>query len=105
MPTKSKHDYNLGSQTDQQQAGAYEPDVQAQIDELYRLIQTHLHDGGGATKVDIGNIDRLFEVVSVVPSGDPKSIYDQVKIYTNGGTYRLYWYDYVAHAWHYATGT
>lgn len=51
------------------------------------------------------NIYGLFEVVSAIPSGTPKSVYDQIKIYTNSTTYRLYWYDQVNHAWRYASGT
>lgn len=51
------------------------------------------------------DIYGMFEVVSAVPTLTPKTAYDQIKIYTNATTYRLYWYDWVNHAWHYATGT
>lgn len=55
------------------------------------------------------NIDTdvfgLFETVSAVPAGIPQTVYDQVKIYVNGATLRLYWYDSVAHVWHYVTAT
>jgi hypothetical protein len=59
-----------------------------------------------AQSVDLDtDLFGMFEVVSAVPAGVPRMLYDQVKIYTNGTTYRLYWYDTVGHAWHYATGT
>lgn len=47
----------------------------------------------------------MFEVVSAAPTGVPHTVYDQVKIYTNSTTYRLYWYDWVGRAWHYVTAT
>jgi hypothetical protein len=47
----------------------------------------------------------LFEVVSSAPTGTPKEVFDQIKIYVSGGTYRLYVYDYNGHAWHYASLT
>lgn len=47
----------------------------------------------------------LFETVSVAPAGVPVSPYDQVKIYVNSTTYRLYWYDGVGKVWHYVSAT
>lgn len=47
----------------------------------------------------------MFEVVSAVPTLTPRTAYDQIKIYSNSTTYRLYWYDWVNNAWRYATGT
>jgi hypothetical protein len=47
----------------------------------------------------------LFETVSAAPTGTPQTVYDQVKIYVNSTTYRLYWYDTVGHVWHYVTAT
>ena len=55
--------------------------------------------------VDIQNITGFIQVVSAVPSGSPKYFYDQIKIYINGGTYRLYVYDNVNNSWRYATLT
>jgi hypothetical protein len=85
-------------------------DFQPQNDELRRLvyekIATHQHDGRQAQRIDLNtDITGLFEVVSVAPSAIPKDLYDQVKIYVNGATYRLYWYDFVGHVWHYVTAT
>lgn len=47
----------------------------------------------------------LFETVSVVPVSVPQSPYDQIKIYINSTTYRLYWYDGAGATWHYVTAT
>lgn len=47
----------------------------------------------------------LFQTVSAAPTGVPVSPYEQVKIYVNSTTYRLYWYDSVGHVWHYVTAT
>lgn len=69
-------------------------------------IQTHLHDGNGAQRIRLNSdIEGLFETVSTVPTGAPRDIFGQIKIYTNGATYRLYWYDNTNGAWRYATGT
>jgi len=55
--------------------------------------------------IDLKNITSFVEVVSIVPAGFPKTFFDQMKIYINGGTYRLYVYDYANNAWRYATLT
>lgn len=47
----------------------------------------------------------LFETVSAIPTGIPRTLYDQIKIYVNSTTLRLYWYDANAHVWHYVTAT
>lgn len=62
------------------------------------LIANHQHDLST-------DIIGLFEVVSVIPTKPPRNIYQQVKIYVSGTTYRLYLYDYNAHVWHYSTLT
>lgn len=55
--------------------------------------------------VDIQNITGFVQVVAVVPAGFPKSFFDQMKIYINGGTLRLYVFDYANNTWRYATLT
>jgi hypothetical protein len=47
----------------------------------------------------------FFKTVSTAPTEVPNSFFNQVQIYTNGSTYRLYWYDYTNGAWHYITAT
>lgn len=86
--------------------------LQSEVDDLKEQLQTlqdnfnrHNHDGLSSQHVSITDLDILFQTVSVVPTTVPKTIYDQVQIYTNSTTYRLYWYDAVNKAWRYATGT
>lgn len=70
------------------------------------LIATHQHDGGQATRIDLDtSVFGLFETVSAVPTAVPANLYDQIKIYKNSTTYRLYWYDGINNQWRYATGT
>ena len=58
-------------------------------------------EGKDAAPVNIAQIIGLFEVVDTVPSNVPSRLFDQVKIYKNGSTKRLYVYDYSNHAWYY----
>lgn len=55
--------------------------------------------GKGGRPVDVKNITGLFEVVSAAPTHIPKNLYDQIKLYVNGATYRIYFYDYTGAAW------
>lgn len=74
--------------------------------EMMGLIATHTHDGLGSTRINLNtDILGLFETVSAAPAGTPRDLYDQVKIYVNGATLRLYWYDATGHVWHYVTAT
>lgn len=47
----------------------------------------------------------LFENVTAVPTIIPHDVFDQIKIYRSGTTYRLYWYDNATAIWRYVTGT
>lgn len=69
-----------------------------------RIAALEAKEQGAFVNLDT-NIYGLFEVVSAVPSGVPRTIYEQIKIYTSGTTYRLYWYDRKNNAWHYVTAT
>lgn len=69
--------------------------------EFSRLIREHRHNGLDATQVNLKDILGALEVVSTAPVGKPTSIAGQIKLYTNGSTYRLYWYDTTAGAWRY----
>lgn len=51
------------------------------------------------------NIFGLFKTVSVAPIGKPVKFAEQIVIYTNSTTYRLYWFDAKAGVWHYITAT
>lgn len=91
-------------------AGVPQLTIQDQIAALSRkiddAIRTHSHDGTGSVRINLStDILGLFETVSVAPTGTPRDLYDQVKIYVNSTTYRLYWYDSSGHVWHYVTAT
>lgn len=51
----------------------------------------------------------LFKTVTVVPTATPipvpRNYLDQIQIYTNGATLRLYWYDVTNNTWHYVSAT
>lgn len=53
----------------------------------------------------IRDLQGTFRTVSVAPTDKPKSVVDQIVIYKNGTTYRLYWYDTANDQWHYITAT
>lgn len=71
-------------------------------------------------KPDIKNVWGLFRTSSKTPTADwatyianptthfyarPTKFGDQVVVYTNSTTYRLYWYDTNGQTWHYVTAT
>jgi len=80
-------------------------DLEQRIQKLETQMREHSHDGFNGGQIYFRNLFGLFETVSVAPTTTPKTTWDGIKIYTNGATYRLYWYDSVAGAWRYATGT
>lgn len=85
---------------------ALEKKIELLEQDLRNAIREHAHDGGQATLIDFDlHLDGLFETVAAAPTGAPRSPYDQVKIYVNGATYRLYWFDAAGNAWHYVTAT
>lgn len=55
--------------------------------------------------IDIQNIINFIQVVSAAPTATPRNFWEQVKLYINGSTYRLYIYDNTNNAWRYATLT
>jgi hypothetical protein len=81
------------------------PDELRRLEDLERQMREHNHQGTIDAHVNLRDILGSIEVVSVAPAGKPTTIGGQLKIYSNGATYRLYWYDTVAGAWRYATGT
>lgn len=50
-------------------------------------------------QTNIKNILGFYEIVSAAPTAVPKNIYQQIKLYVNGATFRIYFYDYKAGAW------
>ena len=53
----------------------------------------------------IRDLFGLFQTVSVAPTVAPLKLINQIQIYTNGATYRLYWWDNTNNTWHYITAT
>lgn len=77
-------------------------------DEREIRTESHLHDGMDSPRLALQSLIGLIEVVSTVPTGVPKTFFQQVKLYSNGGTRRVYFYvtDSVGSgAWRYATLT
>ena len=68
-------------------------------------IQQHWHKGHDSARINLFDVFGLIETVDAVPTGKPKTFSEQLKIYKNSTTYRLYWYDSVNDQWRYATGT
>ena len=50
--------------------------------------------------VKVQDLVNFLEVVSVAPTGVPKKFLDSIKLYSNGGTYRIYFY-LQGVGWHY----
>lgn len=57
------------------------------------------------TFISLQNVLDFVEVVSAVPTQTPQKLYDQIKFYVSGATYRLYIYDYTTNAWRYVALT
>ncbi len=95
------------------QVDGYTPDLNdlaRQVNELSvridNKIHQHIHDGGDAKRINLNtDILGIFDTVSVIPTATPSSFYEQIKIYTNGTTYRFYWFDVKNNIWHYVTAT
>jgi hypothetical protein len=51
------------------------------------------------------NVFGMFQTVSTAPTLAPKNFQNQIQIYVNGATLRLYCYDTVGNLWHYITFT
>lgn len=54
---------------------------------------------------ELRDFTGLFKTVSTAPTGVPRKMIDQVVVYVNGATLRLYWFDAKAGVWHYVTAT
>lgn len=103
-------------------------DLQKQIEDLKARMdqvetnavgidfKNHNHDGINSSNVSVFDIfglynktvppfNLLFKTVSAAPSGVPSSASEQVQVYVNGATLRLYWFDATNQVWHYVTAT
>jgi hypothetical protein len=80
-------------------------DLEQRVAQLETQMREHNHDGFKGNQIFLKHIFGQFEVVSSAPTTVPKTAYDNIKIYSSGGTFRIYVYDSVGGAWHYATLT
>ena len=47
----------------------------------------------------------MFQTVTTAPTATPKNFFNQIQIYSSGGTFRIYIYDTVSNAWKYSVLT
>lgn len=78
-------------------------DLEKRINDLESMMGFHNHGGTRDQRIQFDDLQGTLEIVSAVPTYTPKDIQQQIVIYKNSTTYRLYWHDGVA--WRYATGT
>ena len=81
------------------------PDERARLEALERQMRDHFHSGHDSERINLRDILGAIEVVDAAPTGKPQNIGGQLKVYKNGATLRLYWYDTKEQAWHYVTAT
>ena len=67
--------------------------------------QTHNHDGINSSRIAFANLIGFIRTVSVVPTNTPADTNNQIVLYANSTTYRLYIYDKVNLAWRYVALT
>lgn len=74
--------------------------IQSSDDSLLLKIQSHIHDGNLAQRVNLSDLFGYVETVSVEPSTAPVggSVYDQFKIYSDN----LYWWNTEQSVWQFA---
>lgn len=86
-------------------------DLEIQIQQLEKRIQqleekSRLPDYDTySTYLPIENITNFLRLVSAAPTNVPRTLNEQVVIYINSGTYRLYLYDFTNNAWRYVALT
>ena len=56
-------------------------------------------------KMQVFNLLGMIETVSSVPTAVPTTLFQQIKIYSSGGTNRLYIFDVTNQAWKYTSLT
>jgi len=68
-------------------------------------VRKHTHNGVNSVNINIKDLSGFIRTVSAVPSWVPTNFYDQLAIYKNGATIRLYIYDVKNKAWRYTALT
>lgn len=56
-------------------------------------VRKHTHNGSDSLPIDLANIVSMFPTLDTAPTFTPTRLVDQVRIYKNGATKRLYIYD------------
>lgn len=110
MSQSNLFNHHFPSSSDHVSVGENSGSLQQQIVNLRtyidQRISNHTHSGVDSQRIKFDiDLEGLFETVSSAPTSKPSVIYDQIKIYVNGSTYRLYWYDANGQSWHYVTAT
>lgn len=62
-------------------------------------VPEHKHDGVDLERTALRDLGGFIEVVPAAPTHIPKNFYDQIKIFIDAGTPKLYVYDYVNTTW------
>jgi hypothetical protein len=62
-------------------------------------VTEHKHDGADLERLPLRDLGGFIEVVPAAPTHIPKNFFDQIKIFIDAGTPKLYVYDYVNNTW------
>lgn len=68
-------------------------------------IKSHNHDGANSQPISFQSLVGLIPRVTAVPTWKPVSVSEQIVIYINGGTKRLYIFEPVSKTWMYTALT
>ena len=81
-------------------------DLANKLEELRLLeaddIKTHQHDGLLSSRTNFQDLLGGLQTTSAVPTDTPRDIFDWVRVYKSGSSYRLYVYDGLNNVWKYA---
>lgn len=62
-------------------------------------VSKHTHDGTNSERVELKSLRGFIRSTSVIPTWMPTDVEEQIVIYVNGGTKKLYVYHMVAKTW------
>lgn len=68
-------------------------------------VRKHTHDGANSQNINIKNLIGFIPTVAAVPLWIPKAFSEQLAVYKNGVTIRLYIYDTANNVWRYTALT
>jgi hypothetical protein len=84
-------------------------DMQSQIDNLTRIMQSHNHGDSYSQRISLYDITNTIQSSSTSAettartSNAPSRIYEQIFIDTSTATKKLYIYDAIGHIWYSVT--